>query len=397
MSYFFVCVEPSLRLFFEKGETAMKNLSKKIMALMLCTVMMFSSGVYGVKASGSDMDAYAAGIIGDMLMINGYENLNDITISNGIAITDIENPTQTDKKMYFALDNSEIIGTLIVECIKDEYYSSFTLGAKEEIYEAYSENEAFALFNQASCLIMRTSTDNKIIENNNFVELDADSLNYPTVSLTRVREENTHICSSIDNLDIIGTANVLSASSGAYTVTDIYVPFVHNAIGPNGKGICWAASIASILNYRIGTNYTAISLYNRLWAVINGSNPSDPPVGNARWTGLAFAINNVEYTDHSALSGAQISNILSSDRPIYMGLSGVDNSGESHGHAVVLEGIYVGAANFYLIVDSNEYNPNSATGNVITVSVTDNVLINGASFVYTTDSITYNGWVRTVY
>ena len=37
------------------------------------------------------------------------------------------------------------------------------------------------------------------------------------------------------------------------------------------------------------------------------------------------------------------------------------------------------------------------TSNVITVSVTDNVLINGASFVYTTDSITYNGWVRTVY
>lgn len=373
----------------------MKNLSKKIMALMLCAVMLFSSGVYGVKASGSGMNAYAAGIIGDMLMINGYENLDDITISNGIAITDIENPAQTDKKMYFALDNSEIIGTLIVECIEDEYYCSFTLGVEEEIYEAYSESEAFALFCQDGCLIMRTSTDKKIIENNNYVELDADSLNYPTVALTRVYAKNTNICRSIDNLDIIGTANVLSASSGAYTVTDIYVPFVANGLSPNGEGLCWAASMASILNYKIGTNYTANSLYNRLWAVINGCNPSDRPTGNARWICLAFAINNVDYThEENALSGVQISNILSADRPICMGLNGVDNLDKPYGHTVVLEGIYVGAVNFYLIVDSNITN---STGNVITVSVSDAALNNGANFVYTTGGITYNNWVEAFY
>lgn len=373
----------------------MKNLSKKIMALMLCTVMLFSSGVYGVKASGSEMDAYAADIIGDMLMINGCKNLDDITISNGIAITDIENPAQTDKKMYFALDNSEIVGTLIVECIDGEYYSSFNLGAEEEIYDAYSENEAFALFCQDACLIMRTSTDNRIIENDSFIELDADSLNYPATTLTRVYEENAHIVSSLEELNNSGTASLLSTSPGAYTVNDVYVPFVTNGKAVTGVGMCFTACVASISNYRTGTSYTANSLYNKLWINYSGYGSGDYPVGTLLWINRAFVTCNLAYNyEPNGLTGVRISDILSTDRPIYMSMVGTDSEGERYGHAVVLHGIYVGARNYYLLMDPNV---DDTEGKVVIVSVTDDALNNAGHFVYTTEAITYTNWRYSFY
>ena len=59
--------------------------------------------------------------------------------------------------------------------------------------------------------------------------------------------------------------------------TDYYVNLqvarVANA-NVNGHGLCWAACVAAVSNYRMNTSYTALNIYNALDAIYSGT-----PVG----------------------------------------------------------------------------------------------------------------------
>lgn len=60
----------------------MKNIIKKVLAIVVCTVIVFGFGKTVAKAAVSEMDAYAQDIIDDMLLVNGYKDFDGITISS---------------------------------------------------------------------------------------------------------------------------------------------------------------------------------------------------------------------------------------------------------------------------------------------------------------------------
>ena len=69
-----------------------------------------------------------------------------------------------------------------------------------------------SLYSCDGCLVMRTDTDNRIIQNDNFIELNADSLDYSEASLTRIYEKERRETSFIEEFIGIDTAGLYSAS-----------------------------------------------------------------------------------------------------------------------------------------------------------------------------------------
>ena len=189
-----------------------------------------------------------------------------------------------------------------------------------------------------------------------------------------------------------------TAGSGAYTVDALCVPFVKNGVAATGTPLCWAACVASISNYRKGTNYTAIKLHDELWIKYSGYGSGDYPVGTPTWIKRAFATCGLDYIyEGRGLNGKEVSDALSGKRPIYMGLGFADPENSNTGHAVVLQGIYInyGGRNFYQIMDPNR--ENIGTNGIVTVTVSDSALDNAKYFKYTTGTVTYDNWRRYFY
>lgn len=366
----------------------MKTVLKKLLVLLLCLSMAFNVYVSDVNASGPDMDDYALSVASDMLNINGYDASDNISISNKMCIFNLEDE-QSNKYVYMVLDDEELIAMLIVELIDGEYYASLELGVPEEIAGAYEADVPFALCNYSGYLILCKEEENTIVSSEIGVEISEDSLDYSDVSLQSVSVTYEDVMSVSESVSSMGSIVDPQATYGAYTVSTLGVPYVANANSPaSGKGICWAACVAAIANYRVGKSHTALSLHNQLWSYYTGMDAKNYPTGDETWIKRAFTYCGMSYTYiESGLRGSQISSALSNGRPIYMSVLNSDG-----GHAVVIKGIYVygNGNNYYQIMDPN-------TSGTVTVTVSDNVLNDSSYFTCTLSTGTYSNWRYSYY
>lgn len=120
----------------------------------------------------------------------------------------------------------------------------------------------------------------------------------------------------------------------------------------NGKGICWAASGASIVNYFNGTNYTARTMYDRVNGAISGT-----PTGTAANIKTLFDISALKYSYKvGKLTYANVSAQHKKGSPIMCCIQGedrLDNNAKKN-HAVVLCGSFKISTSYgYIFMDPN--------------------------------------------
>lgn len=153
----------------------------------------------------------------------------------------------------------------------------------------------------------------------------------------------------------------------------------------NNAGICWAACIASISNYRKSTSYTALSIYNALSLVYSGT-----PIGNSTWIERGYLYCNMSYTGAGTLDVDELYSALHADRPVIFRVYRTDTDGTLKGHAVVLKAISQNRySSVYTFMDPNYDSDYYAIFNGTDCDPDD--------FVYINADNTYDQWIYSTY
>jgi len=149
--------------------------------------------------------------------------------------------------------------------------------------------------------------------------------------------------------------------------------------------LCWAASVAAISNYRKGTSYDAMDIYDAL-----DDNYLGTPEGTPTWYRRAFSYCNMSYTNSSPMGFFDLYDALDNlNRPVIFRVHRTE-SGQDIGHAVVLR--YLCGGNEYTtygFVDPNKTN----TVYVDFYSPT----CDPDEFEYYNGSKTYPDWIGAIY
>lgn len=142
------------------------------------------------------------------------------------------------------------------------------------------------------------------------------------------------------------------------------VPLIANDTSPDTQdGLCWAASILSIVKYSCTTSITtALGLYNSLKAAFNPEY-NGYPEGIPMWEERAFNLLNYSITNYDysiGMSFSYVKSIIDSGKPIFAGLFA--NSTQIEDHGVVVCG-YSRFSNtglityyYYTLMDPNSSN-----------------------------------------
>ena len=338
--------------------------SRKMWCFLICMSLMvvFFSGVRAANSSDSQIETHSDGsglrISQDLYVLEALRDYEDSFISDTHKDSyfvsqqyPIYNATE-DCYVTFVFSDNKCIGSLTISFVEGEYYSSFHQGEDPLITACLKERTSFYLYYHEDWVYVYTgygcflwfdggSSANKLIGKKtplNFGEII--SLNEIQVQ-KRVRADDM-------GPDIGGSFPTLN------------VPFVKNDRSPvSNKGLCWAASMASIIMYRKNlTGLTARSCYDSL------KSPDRPdPIGTCDNISLLYAWNGLHYTHlHKGFSLYSAASILRSGRPIYCWLT--TQTGKSH--AVVICGVdhYNGKVR-YVLMEPNGIAVNSGRTYVV--------------------------------
>ena len=111
--------------------------------------------------------------------------------------------------------------------------------------------------------------------------------------------------------------------------------------GNDSREICWAISVAMMVNYKKGTAYTGNDIVNQCSDSIYTQIPGyGSPRGTVEWVRAAYTMNKVPISDNAGgLAYGRLYYLLSDNKPVHMDFYGYVN-GKLNGHAVVLCGTY---------------------------------------------------------
>lgn len=341
-------------------------MKKRLWALTLALVMVLTTIVASTRiataAANDSMDAYAAEVVGSYLHANGIWD-NESFLSQAYPIYHVSEEC-ISHYMYFVLKEDGVVGRLAVYSNAGEYVSSYIHGS----IEGLDTDSPFQLFLAEESLFLRQNQIDIFVsgeEQNVTVE---NEIPFSSQAL----QENVRIISS--------------QVSGRMTNYYLSVPFVAND-SANGVGICWAACIASRVNYHQGTTLSARNVYDKCSAYLTGR-PSGTPEGYPVWVQYGYNLYGIS-TDYvaSGKNFAQICDLLNNDKPIYCWFDrGVAS------HAVLLIGVYQeGTTNIYMFRDSNE------SDGVVSINVSADALNDSSLVTYTNSSYSYSQWIGSIY
>lgn len=119
------------------------------------------------------------------------------------------------------------------------------------------------------------------------------------------------------------------------------------------SSICWAASVACIVNYCVGVNLTAVDVAKQYYGEdYNNSATTTQVVSLLSYTYGLYYQKDTTPTDNEIYSS------LSSDRPVYARFTWVNSSGVTKGHAVVI--YFINTSSRYITVMDPEFGYKSA-------------------------------------
>lgn len=343
--------------------------------LLLCTPLVYAESVSEIDVSLNQYVTYANS------QIPKLEKLPDITFpAEGVSISqpiEILNDNDDANYAFFLFDQSTCIGELVVSYVEGSFCSSFLYSELSVISDAYANSTPFYLLSVNNRLLMCTETTTEIVvgktvEYDQYGDIVAQS---QSEEVTRDVQKETLVLTLVPPAAEQFSTGIPSSSK------TLDVPFVSNE-SVNEHGICWAASVASIVRYLKGnTTVDALSVYN----YIADNTSITPGTNNAVKRALThYAVRG--YSDISnSISYQNIASHIDDGYPIYITVGGT-NIGA---HSLVICG-YLSESDYtdYIqILDSNVSNEK------IWLTINRDT----CTFNYSSNSGVYTLWYTTVY
>lgn len=347
--------------------------TSRLLAGLLLSVMVFSFAVpanamsaINVADSPIGYYDYIETVLPRYLSVEGVMRYGRIEVSDPIEVV---NSTEEHGRMFFVTNDDSYIGQLAVTYSNGSFYSSFMFDNDEQINNILSSNTPFAIIAYEDDLIIKTAQTTKMLTTG---ELPNEIITFSTVEY-----------SSVSFVDVDITTTIRERSGEEYYVSLSVSRVANDSV--NGNGLCWAASVAAISNYRKGTSYDAMDIYDAL-----DDNYLGTPEGTPTWYRRAFSYCNMSYTNSSPMGFFDLYDALDNlNRPVIFRVHRTE-SGQDIGHAVVLR--YLCGGNEYTtygFVDPNKTN----TVYVDFYSPT----CDPDEFEYYNGSKTYPDWIGAIY
>ena len=161
-----------------------------------------------------------------------------------------------------------------------------------------------------------------ISANNNFVRLPyMDKITLVQDSLEEA-VTNFDICTAIEEVEISSMLDSGVSLYGAVPMTEGRNCSITNFVRQNGQPICWAATVATIVNYKKGLSLTAETVANQMNADYNDP---DYPGALPSVTLAALSEYNLNYElTQSKLSWQNVKNSINNDYPFAIRLRRLD-------------------------------------------------------------------------
>lgn len=315
---------------------------KKILCIAISILIIASSFIYISAYSKSEdenmseidigINEYIDKVIGAYLY-NSYNSdfaLSYFKISNPYKIS---NNTSLPYRVYFVFRGKECIGELDVAYVNGEYSSVYYNKKIPGVTDAYINKTPLSV----------------TLDGNAFKYVSEDQqAAFSASGNTELKKASALLVLSDINQSQLASVNSVQSP----LVNTIYVPIVSNTTETvSGKGLCWAASAASIIGYETGTTLSAMNVYNKM-----KSRFSLPSCGYFEGSDIekAFEAYSVGF-DYSAygMTYNDVKIEIRRGNPIYAGLG---NWIEEDAHAVVLCGYMEldDGSNYYTLMDPNK-------------------------------------------
>lgn len=258
-----------------------------------------------------------------------------LSYSHPVSLYDFDNGSVIGSEI-FIFEDEELIGKTEVYDSEDGYISTFDTYITADIDWAYQMGEEIAVGYVNNTLFMYSDSDG-------YVYIDGFE-NYDLPSGTPLE------------LNAITVWNETSSDFAvSYSVATARLNVIHvpNSLTYNGNGECWAACIAMKLNYQMGYNLDADTVFE-----------AADSLGFLDWNfdyGLVIDLSdesavyshygyNVTETSNRLTHG-EVCNILSSGKPLAIS---INNSDTKAGHQIIIKGIVLDAASSTYLVDDPE-------------------------------------------
>lgn len=363
----------------------MKNFKKAIGMTMAAVMALSMMGALPAAAEEvteevveySTIEEYIEYAIPHYVRAQSVEINGTFYYSNTIDIYDINDvESGSIGECVFLFDDDEIVGKMQVWGRDGEYASVFDTYITDEIQGSFDDDYAIA-----------------------FGYFDGDFYSYDEmVGSTFVEGPGFEECPDYTlplNESISKAASMdLAAIPALYAASaSLNVSHVHNTTCDYGHGLCWAACVAMMVNYRDGKSLTA----SDVWRATKTSEDPDPE-GDIETVSHAFDKYNYSHNTYKdqCISASEVLGALSSNKPVHMAISGKKTNGEKIGHGVVICGISIENATStsaditYTINDPERYDLKS-----IIVKANPSKAVNTIS--YSLTNSTYNKWTDTIY
>lgn len=283
---------------------------------------------------------------------------------------------------YPLINDNEIV--LLISLINTNY--GWSISASEEMVDElnlinYAEDTSWIFFLQNECVVAKSPTAERTIldtshknENCNVELASDDFLTYSeyleliSSSMNDIKKFNVD-----DAAEYANNADIVESYSPSFsTSTDTSkVCSLYNARGQQGD-TCWAASVATIVNYREGTNYSDYDVCDKIGVGYEGAN-IDTKLNALK----AYGLNYRKSSSQSSWNSIVLN--ISNKYP----LAASTFSGDS-GHAVTVYGYRTIGATDYIVLW------NSGTGS------TQIVTYKSSGSTYTYNSKTWT-WTKTLF
>ncbi len=331
----------------------------KITAVILAVILVVAGCITPAKAKANEVPEEITYI---QEIISAYLMANNLFIAN-VHLSPVYEVKNTETKMCFVLDEDSVIGYLNLFYSESELMSDFVTIDSEVLDNAFDTEAYFYLGCIQEGVVFDSDCGTIVLEGS-----DASDIS----QITREYKAET-------KYDAIGIAG--STRDMYYKLPLGIVP--NDTV--NGNGMCWAACVASYVNYFNGTSYTAQKVYNK--CLTGSGKPLGNPEGTLEWIEFAFSKYSISvYSVNCGKLQAQIQSLLADKNPI---LCQVKNSKTAH--AIVLVGLYQqGSTNIYMFMDPN-------LDNIKSVAVSSSVLTDPTQFRYTSSGVTYTQWYTSTY
>lgn len=229
----------------------------------------------------------------------------------------------------FVFSDNDCVGLLIISYIHEQLVSSFIHQSIPAISRVYNNKLPFSLVISDNTLFC--------ISGDYYDTVIGTDNNLKRESLLDYQSKNIIQLNHFQNRELPEEDEVATRSSST-----LFVPIVNNSFSPDtGWGLCWSASLASIIMYKTGyTGITALSLYEQLKNNYTPRFIYGYPCGIPSWEQRALTLYNIGHNYYNnGLTFEFVRLFIDSDRPIFADLEGYCNSDMSdEEHAVVING-----------------------------------------------------------